>query len=243
MTLRAHADSNAGISDGVLVTRPEPGATATAQLLLARGLRPVIAPFLEIRRRAFTLPPSSQVQAVLATSGNAVAVAPQALQDLPLFTVGNATAARAGKAGFRKVESAGGDAEALAALVKQRCDPTGQPLLLLVGKGQGASLSADLHEAGFGVIRRVVYTSVPVLDFPGPAAQALLAGGLRAALFFSAETARAFVRTLPHPLRPTLVPIEALAIAAPAAAVLRPLPWRQVRVALHPTQDDLLALL
>jgi hypothetical protein len=40
-----------------------------------------------------------------------------------------------------------------------------------------------------------------------------------------------------------LADVTALAIGPRAAEVLKVLPWREVRVALRPTQDELLALL
>jgi uroporphyrinogen-III synthase len=104
-------------------------------------------------------------------------------------------------------------------------------------------LIADLATRGFSVLHRAVYASVPVTAFPPPADEALRSGQLRAALFFSAETARAFAATLPASRRPALAGIDALAIASSAGHVLAALPWREVRVALHPSQDELLALL
>ena len=223
------------------MTRPEPGAAATARALCARGLRPVVVPFLAIRPLACRLP--EHAQAVLATSGNALAEPLPALHAVPLFAVGDATASRAQEAGFREVASAGADARALAELVAARCDPASGPLLLLAGRGHGSVLAANLRGRGFSVLRRAVYASLPVTEFPSQAAVAIDAGGLRAALFFSAETARAFVRTLPNRMRGAISGVDALAIAPPARAALAVLPWRAVRVALHPTQDELLALL
>ena len=78
---------------------------------------------------------------------------------------------------------------------------------------------------------------------PPAAIRALRDGSLAAALFLSAETARAFVRLLPPPLHPALAAVDALAIGQLAADALCVLPWRRVRVSAKPTQDSLLALL
>lgn len=224
-----------------MITRPEPGAGETAARLLAAGLHPVVAPFLAIHRRAATLPVAG-VQAVLAASGNAVAALPAALHGVRLLTVGDATAARAMQAGFVAVRSAAGDASDLAALAAAQLDPADGPLLLAVGQGQGGALAAALRQSGFCVHRRVVYTASAVARFPAAAAAAI-EGGLRAAMFFSAETARAFARLLPPALLPALAGADALAIGAAAAAAVGHLPWRAVRVAVRPTQDGVLALL
>jgi uroporphyrinogen-III synthase len=226
----------------VLITRPEPAASETAELVRAAGLQPVVAPFLVIRSRASRLPAPATLQAVLVASGNAVDALPAAYHALPLLAVGDATAARAQKAGFTAVQSAGGDAPALAAFAEALLDPASGALLLAVGERQSGPLTADLRRRGFRVQRRVVYTATSVGRFP-IAAEEAVGDGLRAAMFFSTETARSFARLLPPGLVPALAGADALAIGAPAAAAVRHLPWRAVRVAVRPTQDGVLALL
>ena len=228
--------------DLILITRPEPGASETAGRLRAAGLQPVVAPFLTIRRCRVHLPPAALLQAVLAASGNAVEALPAAYHDTTLLTVGDATARRAAHAGFTTVHSAASDAAGLADLAAALLDPACGPLLLAAGQGQSAALAADLRRRGFRVQRRVVYTAARVARFPA-AARTAVGDGLRAAMFFSAETARAFASLLPQGLEPALGGADALAIGEAAAAAVQHLPWRAVRVAVRPTQDGVLALL
>jgi uroporphyrinogen-III synthase len=182
------------------------------------------------------------VQAVLVTSGNALPPLPAGLHGLPLLAVGDATAMRARAAGFTKVCSADGDAAALAALAAQMLPP-GTALLLATGAGQGESLAADLRHRGFRVHRRAVYAARPARGLPATARHALTDASLKAAMFLSADTARAFVRALPDGLHPALAGVEALAIGQPAAEVLLHLPWRGVRVSAKPTLASVMALL
>jgi len=225
---------------GVLITRPEPGATETARRVQALGLHPVIAPLLVVHPLPPRLP--AQVQAVLVTSGNALPALPASLHGLPLLAVGDATAQRALAAGFTQVCSADGDAVALGALASTACPP-GAVLLLATGAGQGWALAADLRARGFRVHRRAVYAARPVRRLPPAARDALAGRALRAALFLSADTARAFAHALPAGLHPLLRDIEALAIGQPAAEALARLPWRRVRVSAKPTLESVLALL
>ncbi len=227
----------------MIVTRPEPGASETASRLAAGGFAPVIAPLLRTRALAAVLPRPDAIQAILLTSGNAVPALPATLHRVPALAVGDATAARARAAGFTAVSSAAGEAAALADLAARRCDPAARPLLLACGRGQGASLSAALRRGGFRVLRRCVYVSVAAARLPPEAGRALRGGGTVAALFFSAETARAFVRCLPLSLHASLATVAALAISPAAAEPLQSLPWRALRVARRPNQDELLALL
>ena len=225
----------------VLVTRPEPGATATAARLQAAGWQPIVAPFLSVRPFHVALPNAGRIQAVVVASGNAVAL-PAPYHSLPLLAVGDATASRARRAGFSAVYSADGDAAALAGLAARLLDPAQGPLLLAAGRGQSAPLARTLRRGGFAVHRRAVYAAVPARRFPPQAADAITSG-LHAAVFFSAETARAFASLLPFPLRPRLCHTDAAVIGPGVAEALKHLPWRALRVALRPTQDEVLALL
>jgi uroporphyrinogen-III synthase len=228
----------------VLITRPEPGAGETAARITALGLRPIVAPLLMIAQRHATLPPSARVQAIVATSRNAIPALPASHRHLPLFAVGAATARHARGAGFEQVTSADADAEALAALLARSCDRAAGPLLLATGQDQGTALANDLRARGFRVVRRVVYAPVPATILPEPVHRAFTAGTLSAALFFSAETARTCVRLLQAArLEQTVATIEALAIGQSTAVALQPLPWRRIRVAVQPNQDAMLALL
>lgn len=229
---------------GVLITRPEPEASATARLIAARDFHPIIAPLLHITRRSPSLPDPARLQAILVTSGNALpGLAPTHLS-VSLFAVGDATAERARALGFRAVTSAHGDGAALAALALAQLSPRAGPLLLAAGAHRGDALASTLRAAGFTVARRVLYEAAPVAELPARAAVALRAESLVAALFFSGATAATFARLATEAgLAPTLRAVDALAIGERAAAVLRPLPFRAVRVALRPTQDALLGML
>ena len=228
----------------ILVTRPEPGASDTATRIRALGFSAIVAPLLDVHPLESVLPPPSQVQAILATSANAIAPIAPGYHHLPLFAVGRATAARARAAGFLHVVSADGDASALADLVGGRCDRTGQALLLAAGKGQAMPLAAALRSSGFRLFRRAVYATVAVRPLPEPARAALTAGCLGSALFFSAETARHGVHLLVAArLHEAVRTVDAVAIGQSAAVALEALPWRRIRVAPWPNQEAMLALL
>lgn len=225
----------------ILVTRPEPGGGSTAAELARAGHRPILAPFLTVRACRVRLPAAAGLQAVVAASGNATAL-PHSHRALPLLAVGDATAARARAAGFAVVHSADGDATALTALAARLLRPEQGPILLATGRGQGTRLAAALRHNGFTVHRRAVYCASAIGRFP-PTVRDAIREGLDVALFFSAETARAFAHLLPTGLREALGRTDAVAIGPAAADELQHLPWRALRVALRPTQDEVLALL
>ncbi len=231
-----------GAADAVLITRPEPGASETAERLRQMGLRPVLAPMLDVRTLHPDLPDPAAIQAVLVTSGNAIPALPDSWHAVTLLAVGDATAARAKAAGFADVASADGDAMALAALATARCRPDGGTLLVAAGAGRGADLAAELSSRNYNVHVAEVYTAQPATALPMAAVEAIRAGALYAALFYSAETARAFVR-LAQSEREGLRGVLAVAIGRSAAVALESLPWRSIRIAQRPTQHEVFACL
>ena len=222
----------------ILITRPEPGASDTARLLEGLGFKTVKAPFLVIERCPARLP--RRMQACLVTSANAVWALPT---ELPVFAVGDATAAHARAAGAETVHSAAGDAIALADLVVRSCDPANGALLLLSGEDQGRSLARGLRSKGFTVVRRVVYRATAVAMFPPAAERAIAAGAVDSVLFFSAETARAFAALLPAALAPKLSAVRAVTLSETISLALAHLRWRRLAHASAPTQEALLKLL
>jgi uroporphyrinogen-III synthase len=199
------------------------------------GHEPVLAPCLEIVLLPAHLP--DRCGALIITSGQAIPAMPEKLHGVPMFCVGDATANRARAAGFFRVESAGGDARDLFRLVCARRLPGTH--VLAVGERQGLALSRQLHEAGISVLRRKVYAARPMRALSADIAADLAAEKMPAALFYSAETARAFVRLRPR----NTAAITAYALSPAVALGLGGLPWAAIRVAVAPTEADLMALL
>jgi uroporphyrinogen-III synthase len=228
----------------VLITRPEPGASETAARVAAMGFTPLVAPLLKILPTRARLPPPERIAAILLPSGNAIDGLPEAYRTLLTLTVGAATARRATRAGFRNIISADGDAKALVTLARNRIRPRDGALLLACARAQSQVLAAELRGSGFRVHRRAVYEARPVARLPDAARTALTDERTLAVLFFSAETARQFVRLVrAAKLIEQTRHIEAITIGTPAAMALEALPWARIRVAGEPTQDAMLAQL
>ncbi|HEX8570032.1 MAG TPA: uroporphyrinogen-III synthase [Caulobacteraceae bacterium] len=219
----------------VWVTRAEPGAAATAARLHERGWTPLVAPLLAVRRLNAPLELEG-VGAVAFTSANAVSAAPPELAaaDLPVFAVGDATAAAAREAGFSRVESARGDATALAALVRRRRPDFAGDVL----HPRASEPTVDLAELLGGEVRvrpLVVYETVAV---PLPAEAAETWSGLAAVLLHSPKAARALTaQTRGWPEGPAVLCLSAAVAGALAGSGPR------VFVADRPDETALLNLL
>ena len=88
---------------GLVVLRPEPGASETMRLAQERGLDARCLPLFEIEALAWEAPEPGAFDGLLLTSANAVRHAGEGLsglRGLPVYAVGEATAAAAREAGF-----------------------------------------------------------------------------------------------------------------------------------------------
>jgi uroporphyrinogen-III synthase len=237
----------------VLVTRPHPDNEATAATLRARGLEVLLAPMLRFEALAFQDDADAPYGAVIVTSANALRgleqhAAGQRILKLPLFAVGEHTAAAATRAGFANVISANSDAaglrDAVLAGVKAKKLKKASPLLYLAGADLARDLAGDLGERGFTVVTQTTYRMMPASDLPREVSDGFAANRIKAVLHYSRRTARAFLEAT----RAAGVEISALAIpqcciSDAVAAIVRDAGATQVLVARTPDEIALLEAL
>lgn len=116
----------------LVILRPEPGASASAERASALGLDPLLCPLFAVQPIAWSPPDPTRFDALLVTSANAVrhgGAGLGKLVELPVLAVGEATAAAARAAGF--TVTAVGRAGATVFL---EALPPGQKLLHLAGE-------------------------------------------------------------------------------------------------------------
>lgn len=230
----------------VLVTRPEPGATATARRLAAAGHEPVLLPLSEVRALAPALPPPGTADVVAATSANALRwlpPVPPAFLAGPCYAVGGKTADAARRAGFEDVRAAAGDGAALAAMIAS-AEPGGATVLYLCGRIRRPEFERALRAAGINVQSAEVYDTAFIE--PARAVMALEAERrpLDAVLLYSPATARAMADVMAVAGRDSrLAGASFLCLSAQVAAALGTVGRARTYVAVEPTEDALLALL
>ncbi|KPF70191.1 hypothetical protein IP88_11400 [alpha proteobacterium AAP81b] len=212
----------------VLVTRPEPGASATAARLRELGHGVTVAPLLATAARDWTLPEPLPPAVLLTSAAGARLAGPQlaALRALPCHAVGDATAAAARAAGFSEVHTGAGTVQALLDALAS----TGVTEILHLA---GAERTPVVLPVGLSIVTRIVYGTVP-LPLPAPPhADWVLLYSPRSAARFAAECDRLAVA------RATL----RLAALSPAVAAAAGGGWGAVVVAAAPHEDALLAAL
>ena len=229
-----------------LVTRPRAEAEGLAQALAERSIEAIVEPLLDIHYRDGPAPDLAKVQAILCTSANGVRalarLSPE--RELPLLAVGDATAARARAEGFTRIESAGGNVEDLARLVRDRLRPENGRLCHVAGNEIAGDLAGMLRDHGFAIDRAVLYEARPAPALSADGVRALGAGIVDFALFFSPRTAGIFLSLAERAeFADALRTVTAVSISAAADAALGRAVFRERRIAEAPTQPALLSAL
>ena len=204
----------------VLVLRPEPGASATVERARALGLDAVAVPLFEIEPVDWEAPDGDAFDGLLLTSANAVDRVAEQLRALPVYAVGEATAAAARSAGLtvRAVGDSGVDA--LLASIEPHLR-----LLHLCGEDRRPPVDA-----------RQRITPIPVYRAKAVERPDLSAARGAVALIHSPRASRRFAQ---------LVPARgstAIAAISPAAAEAVGPGWSAVESASEPKDEALLAL-
>lgn len=228
----------------VLVTRPRAQALETAHLLEAMGHRAIIDPVIEIRSLPLPELDLDGVALLAVTSANAAPALVGLDRELPVYAVGEATAAAVRSAGMQDVHIAEGDGQALARLIARERRPEAGAVLHLSGREAHASTAQALTAHGFAYRRVVVYAAVPTEELSPETVAALRDGRLDAALLYSPRSAALWAeRVAEAGLKAALARIVAVCLSEAVAAALHGLPLKGVRIAAARDQKALLRCL
>jgi uroporphyrinogen-III synthase len=230
----------------MLVTRPEPDASETAARLQALDIAPIVAPLLQFELLNTTLPGPGGFAALAVTSANGLRALHERgeiphFRHLKLFAVGDRTAAAARQMGFAEVVSAGGDLTALVELLAHA--GVEGPILYPAAKEASGDLSRALAPHGVMVIATPVYRMVPTHARLEEVLDALDAGAISAALFYSRRTAETFVSIADSCLgRPAHLGLGMLCLSEAVAAPLIDAHFVRIGLADHPSEEAMMGL-
>lgn len=224
----------------VLLIRPLEDALPLASQLEARGKKVMCYPLFE--PVFFPVPRLKNPQALIITSKNALRALKGAseLRDLPLYTVGDETAALARTMGFKNVMSAQGTVQDLAGLIAKQETPARGVLCHLAGEVTKGSLVENLTTLGFKVERHVVYGICDAGCLPYPLILDFSQGQISHVMFFSPRTTELFVRLFKEAgLDEKLCLKDALCLSQDIAEKAQQLCWEKVWISPHPTAQDM----
>jgi uroporphyrinogen-III synthase len=231
----------------VLITRPEPGAAATAKRLEILGFEAICLPLTEIRPTFAEMPEGRAFDAVAMPSANAIRHAQPsllcALVGLPAFAVGRATAEAATEAGFRDPTVGPGDGLGLATLMAGRFAP-GARVVYLCGRVRTSNFEETLHAAGIEVTPVETYDTV-VLDYSDMELTEALGGeAFDAVLLYSRLAAQSLAELTDRSVILSLLGRASfICMSERVAAPVIPIGKERIHIAAEPEEEAMLARL
>lgn len=230
----------------LLLTRPRSNDTALEAALQANGHQIVAEPLLTLEFMPAGVIGAAHIQAVVATSSNALRAVDfdAALAALPLFAVGAATARTACERGFVNVVTGETGAQDLAAIVVSKLDPGNGSVLYLRGEDVAFDLAAQLSSAGFNVESRIVYRARSVQALSTSTVSELRRGAIGGVVLMSPRTSQVYVKLIHQ--ADLLEPIKRLGHYCLSERVAEPLAGLgigTIGVTARPNLQELVALI
>jgi uroporphyrinogen-III synthase len=230
----------------MLVTRPDPDAGETAARLAALDIEAALCPLLRHETLPTSLPEPTGFAAIALTSANALrALEERGVLDqftsIPVYTVGDRTAALAEEMGFGSVQSAGGSLGDLVELLAH-AKLTG-PVFYPAGRDQSGDLAKSLAPSGVMVITAQVYAMHAATALPEQIIGELEDGSIDAVLFYSRRTAETFARLCEGRLsRLSRLELGMLCLSETIAEPLIDAHFVRVGLADYPSEEAMMAL-
>lgn len=141
----------------LIILRPEPGASKTAERARDLGLAAQVHPLFAPQPVAWLPPPPADFDALLLTSANAARLAGERLADykgLPAYAVGRATAKALEEAGFTQIVAGDGDGTAIA----RRIAADGHRRVLHLAGRTVAPIDADMLQIDWVAVYEMLKT-------------------------------------------------------------------------------------
>ncbi|GLQ05043.1 uroporphyrinogen-III synthase [Sneathiella chinensis] len=230
----------------LLVTRPEEASDSLGKVLGMMRHEVIRSPLIRIVFRDHEPLKLDGVQGLIVTSANGADALSRLteVRDLPVYAVGDKSAETLRGHGFDPVYSANGDVHSLAALIRDKVDPSKGDLLHAGGARLAGDLKGMLDPQGIGYRREILYDALDVQDLSPDARTAIEDGSLDGVLLFSPYTAKVFMQVVEKQgLMPHLKTVTAWCLSDNVRQELRGAPFRQVFVSEQPTQASLLETL
>jgi len=143
----------------IITTRTQPGGDAFVQRLRTLGHDALCVPVLRAQALPFQSPDMTGIEGLIVTSAHALRHCRLTPSDMPVYTVGAATAVQAREMGWTRVTEGPGDVLSMGPSLK------GKGALLHLCAGQ-VSVDTERAFTGLNVVSLAVYETVPDAGFP-----------------------------------------------------------------------------
>lgn len=227
----------------ILVTRPIEESTQTAERLEQLGHRVVIAPMLKVEPVSFEIPDDNR--SIIITSKNAARMGLLNIGNKarPIFAVGEKTAEEARRQGFTNITVGPGTARQMVPMLLECGLSDKRKYTHLCGNNLSYNISDVLCGEGLDAVNTITYQTRPVGGLSVGVQEALDAGEVDIALFYSPRTATIFEETVADYGRSDwLGTMDALCLSTRVAENLLG-PWRRKEYAIIPTEKAMFSML
>lgn len=231
----------------LLVTRPEPDAMKLAGLLQERGLEATVEPLLRVSYEDGDPLDLDGAAALVATSrhglraliGNPVLAS---ARQMPVFTVGRATAEEARRMGFQHVLIGPGSAAELVPAIAATLDSSEGLVVHLAGQALAFDMRGELEQLGFRVLQPRLYRMEAATALSPSTIDQLNDGDIEGVILMSPRTAGVYTRLMQrHRLELASQRLVHFCLSRTVARGLEPLGEVQAVIPDRPTLRDLLA--
>ena len=227
----------------ILITRPIDEATSTAERLEAMGHRVVMAPIIRVEPVSFELPENNRSIIVTSMNGARMGLANVGDKARPIFAVGEKTANAARELGFTNVSVGPGTARQLVPLLLECGLSEKRKYTHLCGSTLSYNICDVLKNEGLDAENTVTYQTAAVRGLSAGVQEALDAGEIDVALFYSPRTATIFEEVVADYGRSDwLRSLDALCLSTRVSQNLLG-PWRKKTYAVIPTEKAMFSML
>ncbi|MBX9786011.1 MAG: uroporphyrinogen-III synthase [Alphaproteobacteria bacterium] len=225
----------------VLLIRALEDAIPLASYLEALGKKALCYPLFE--PIFFAIPPLENPQALIITSKNALRALNNSnhLKKVPLYVVGDQTAALAHQLGFTTVFNASGNSKDLQNLIVQQALPEEGVLYYLSGRIIKRDIVRELRALGFKAQRQVVYQTNYIERFSNSLITDFFNKKISHVLFFSPRTTELFVDLVKtSKLEKEIALNKALCLSYDIAEKAQEILWKEIWISPHPSTHNML---
>ncbi len=232
----------------VLVTRAEPAATRTADLLRSQGYNSVCMRMFRVVDTGASLAPGAYDSFVF-TSTNTVRILSSRNWAAPgvsstAYCVGRRTAEAAGSLGFSTVISVDGTAEDLAQRLKSDFGTIGVRMLYVAGEQRSYDLEGAVAGTGIMLSTSEIYRIVAIKPPFEAVNEVFSEPEAVVVLLYSHKTAKHVCETIfTESYNAAIGPLSAVAISAKTADAVLKYPFQQVYVADEPDEQSMMSKL
>lgn len=220
------------------LSRPLTDSKLFANELNEYGINCLIAPVMSIVNSAFEVP-SAMPDGILVSSRHActaLSQLPATWRDVPIYSVGHATASLVRELGFQRVTPGGQDMLSLLPHLFENAAKLRQ-LLYLSGEDITLDVAPRLAENEIHVTRLVVYKAQAASTLLDEVITAMRQGTLTGATFFSKRSALvANQLILEAGLGAAVKSIDAYCLSLNVAEIAGALPWKRILTCHHQTR-------